>query len=316
VYPRHILITGAAGFVGRHLIAELRHQFPNATITPTAQHAMPGFIAMDVTDAHAVAEVIRTATPDVIIHLAAVAALSVARRDPDLAWQVNLHGTLAVARAIEKYAAGCTLLFVSSADIYGLSFQSGHPLDENALPRPANIYAATKAAADLALGALAAEGARVFRLRAFNHTAPGQSADFVVPALARQIARIKLGRQPPVLRVGALEPRRDFLDARDVCACYAACLRHADRLANGEILNIASGLSRRIGDVLDMLLSIAGVRADIETADVLLRPTDIAIASGDASRARTLLEWRPRITWETTLQDVFRDWVARESGEN
>jgi GDP-4-dehydro-6-deoxy-D-mannose reductase len=316
MFPRHILITGAGGFVGGHLITELRRQFPQASLTLTAPRAMPGFVAMDVTDPHAVAEVVRTKAPDVIIHLAAVAALAAARRDPDLAWQVNLHGTLAVARAIEKRAAGCTLLFVSSADIYGLSFQAGHPLDENALPRPANIYAATKAAADVALGALAAEGARIFRLRAFNHTGPGQSADFVVPAFARQIARIKSGRQPPVLHVGALEPRRDFLDVRDVCACYAACLRHADKLANGEILNIASGQPRRIGDVLDMLLSMAGVRADIETADVLLRPTDIAIAMGDASRARMLLDWRPRIAWETTLNDVLRDWVGREAGEN
>jgi nucleoside-diphosphate-sugar epimerase len=316
MFPRHILVTGAGGFVGGHLIPELRRRFPQANLTATAQRAMPDFVPLDVTDAHAVAEAVRTTAPDAIVHLAAVTAIPVARRDPDLAWQVNLHGTLAVARAIEKHAAGCTLLFVSSADIYGQSFRAGHPLDETALLQPANTYAATKAAADLALGALAAEGARIFRLRAFNHTGPGQSADFVVPAFARQVARIRLGRQPPALRVGALEPRRDFLDVRDVCAAYAACLQHADNLANGEILNIASGLPRRVGDVLDTLLSMAGVRADIETTNVLLRPTDIAVAAGDASRARTLLDWRPRIAWETTLRDVLQDWLVREAEQD
>jgi GDP-4-dehydro-6-deoxy-D-mannose reductase len=208
------------------------------------------------------------------------------------------------------------LLFVSSADIYGLSFQAGHPLDEKALPRPANIYAATKAATDVALGALAAEGARIVRLRPFNHTGPGQSPDFVVPAFARQIARIKAGLQPPVMRVGSLDIRRDFLDVRDVCACYAACVGHADELANGEILNIASGQPRRIGDMLDTLLAMADVRTDIETASVLLRPTDIAVVVGDASRARTVLGWSPGIAWETTLNDVLQDWIMRESRGN
>jgi nucleoside-diphosphate-sugar epimerase len=298
------------------LIPELRRRFPQANLTATARRAIPGFVPLDITDAHAVAEAVRTTAPDAIVHLAAVTAIPAARRDPDLAWQVNLLGTLAVARAIEKHAVGCTLLFVSSADIYGQSFRAGYPLDETALLQPANTYAATKAAADLALGALAAEGARIFRLRAFNHTGPGQSADFVVPAFARQVARIRLGRQPPVLRVGALEPRRDFLDVRDVCAAYAACLQYADKLANGEILNIASGQPRRVGDVLDTLLSLAGVRADIETANVLLRPTDIAVAVGDASRARTLLGWQPRIAWETTLQDVLQDWLVREAEQD
>ena len=276
---------------------------------------MPGFVGLDVTDANAVAGLVRTAAPDAVVHLAAIAAIPIARREPDLAWRVNLHGTLAVAHAIEKHAPECVLLFVSSADIYGQSFQAGHPLDETALLHPANTYAATKAAADLALGALAAEGVRVLRLRAFNHIGPGQSADFVVAAFARQIARIQSGRQPPVVRVGALEPRRDFLDVRDVCAAYAACLEHAGTMASGEILNVASGQPRRVGDVLDTLLSLAGIRANIETADVLLRPTDIMVAVGDASKARAMLNWQPGIAWETTLNDVLQDWLVREAGQ-
>jgi GDP-4-dehydro-6-deoxy-D-mannose reductase len=118
------------------------------------------------------------------------------------------------------------------------------------------------------------------------------------------------------MRVGSLDIRRDFLDVRDVCACYAACVGHADELANGEILNIASGQPRRIGDMLDTLLAMADVRTDIETASVLLRPTDIAVVVGDASRARTVLGWSPGIAWETTLNDVLQDWIMRESRGN
>ena len=111
---------------------------------------------------------------------------------------------------------------------------AGVALDESAAAAPMNTYAATKAAADLALGAMVNEGLRVIRLRPFNHTGPGQSPDFVVPAFARQIARIETGLQPPVMRTGALAPRRDFLDVRDVYAAYIACLQRADTLASGN----------------------------------------------------------------------------------
>jgi len=182
-----------------------------------------------------------------------------------------------------------------------------------------NTYAATKAAADLALGALAAEaGLRVIRLRPFNHTGPGQSADFVVPAFARQIARIAAGRQSPVLRVGALDPRRDFLDVRDVCAAYAACLRldqAGTPIAPGTVLNLAGQTPRRIGDILADLLARAGVAARIETQADLLRPSDIPLAVGNAARARALLAWAPAVPWEQTLDDVLSDWRERVAAE-
>ena len=203
------------------------------------------------------------------------------------------------------------LLFVSSSEVYGRSFRAGAALDETAAAAPMNAYAATKAAADLALGALVGDGLRAIRLRPFNHTGPGQSAEFVVPAFARQVARIEAGLQPPVMRVGALDPRRDFLDVRDVCDAYVACLERADAIEPGTILNIASGTPRRIGDVLRDLLDLAGVTATLETGTTLLRPSEIPIAAGDAGVARARLGWNPAIEWEQTLHDVLRDWRGR-----
>ena len=294
--PRRILVTGSGGFVGAHLMPALAHAYPDAAVV--------GAMA-DVTDRDAVMAEIATAAPDAVIHLAAIAAIPAARQDPARAWHVNLHGTLHVAAAVLAHVPDATLLFASTADLYGATFRLGVPLDETAMLAPLNVYAATKAAADLALGAMAAEGLRVIRMRPFNHTGPGQTDAFVVAAFAQQVARIAAGLQPPVLQVGDLSPLRDFLDVRDVCAAYALAL--AADLTPGAILNVASGESRRIGDVLRDLLHAAGVTADIQTDPARLRPSDIPIAAGDAGRLRAL-GWAPAVPWAQTLADTLGYW--------
>jgi GDP-4-dehydro-6-deoxy-D-mannose reductase len=254
------------------------------------------------------------ARPDACIHLAAVTAVADARRDPDQAWRVNLHGTLNLAQALLEHVPDCRLLFASSSEIYGRSFEPGRPLDEMALLAPMNPYAVTKAAADLALGAMANDGLRVVRLRLFNHTGPGQSDAFVLPAFARQIARIEAGLQAPPLRVGGLDSRRDFLDVRDVCSAYVACLRRDAELPAAAILNVASGVPRCIGDILDELLGLAGLDIEVSTDSSRLRGVEIRTASGDAGMAREVLGWAPTVPWRQTLTDVLADWRARVAG--
>jgi GDP-4-dehydro-6-deoxy-D-mannose reductase len=174
-----------------------------------------------------------------------------------------------------------------------------------------NTYAATKAAADLALGAMVNDGLRLVRLRLFNHTGPGQSEKFVVPAFARQIVLIETGRQAPPLRVGRLNSMRDFLDVRDVCRAYVACLQRLPELAPGTILNIASGEPRRISDILRELLDLAGLSTEVCTDTTRLRGPEIESAIGDRSRARRILGWSPSILWRQTLLDVLADWRMR-----
>ena len=203
------------------------------------------------------------------------------------------------------------LLYVSSAETYGLTFQRGEPLDEDAPFAPANPYAASKAAADLALGEMALRGLRVIRMRTANHTGAGQSDALVVPAFARQIARIEAGRQEPVIKVGALDRWRDFLDVRDVCAAYAAALAHD--VAPGTAFNIASGTPRRIGDVLEALLARSAIAVEIRTDAARLRPTDVISAIGNPARAKAMLGWTPQIPWDETLDSVLADWRRRES---
>ena len=300
--PSRILVTGSFGFVGRHLMQALSAAFPYATLLTNT---------LDVRNVAEVEAVVRSNRPDVCVHLAAISAVMIGQQAPDDAWRTNFHGTLNLAWMLSRHVPDCQLLFISSADAYGASFRSGLRLSEAAPLAPLNTYAETKAAADLALGGMARQGLRVVRLRPFNHTGPGQTPQFVVAAFARQVVRIAAGLQAPVLHVGNLETWRDFLDVRDVCAAYVACIVHRNLLAPGTILNIASGQTRCISDVLAELAAIAGVKVKIEVDKSRVRETDIRIACGNASRARKRLDWTPTIPWERTLRDVVDDWRER-----
>ena len=139
-----ILVTGAGGFVGGHLLPTLAAAFPSAELVGCGTTA--GARMLELTDDASVDDAIRRTLPDACVHLAGIAAVGVARTDPDLAWRVNLGGTLAVARAILRHVPACRLVFASTADLYGASFRAGVALDETAVPAPLNTYSATKAA--------------------------------------------------------------------------------------------------------------------------------------------------------------------------
>lgn len=293
-----LLITGLGGFVGQHLKSRLQVRFPDC-------HILPGI--PNIRDAQAVNDSIANGRPDCCIHLAAISTIGKARQSPDDTWAVNLQGTLNLARAMLKHVPDGTFLFASTAEAYGTTFQCNRPLNEDAALSPANTYAATKAAADLALGAMARDGLRAIRMRPFNHTGPGQSPDFVVPAFASQIARIAKGLQKPQIHVGNLDAQRDFLDVRDVCDAYLDVLEHRMSLQPGTIFNVCAGQTRSIRSILDDLMDLSGVQAEIMIDPDRLRPSDIPVASGDASRFRSALGWAPRITWSQTLNDIYED---------
>jgi len=309
-----ILITGAGGFVGPHLVRECATRLgAEASIVATTPTGGPvagigNTQPLDVTDDGAVEQAIGDLTPTHVVHLAAVSSLTGASSDVRTAWRINTFGTLAVAEAILRRAPHCQLIFAGSGLVYGESAKCGQPLDEACLLAPNSDYAATKAAADLALGALAVRGLKAVRLRLFNHTGPGQGEAFVVPGFAAQIARIEAGLQPPVLRVGNLDAVRDFLDVRDVAAAYALAVRRAADLPAGVILNIASGVPRSIRAVLDGLLALTPVAIDCQTDTARLRPSDTPVYVGDAALARRVLGWQPRHDLAATLASVLAYW--------
>ncbi|WP_368417541.1 GDP-mannose 4,6-dehydratase [Rhodovarius sp.] len=310
-----ILVTGAAGFVGSHLRDALRMAFRDAWLI-AAIHRRPAMgwdesVPLDLADAAGLAGQLAAIAPDAVVHLGAQANVAQSFKDVAATWEANLTATLNLGAALMQARPACRLLFASTGEIYGLSFQQGVALDENAPLAPGNPYAAAKAAADIALGEMALRGLAVVRMRPLNHVGPGQSEGYAVAAFARQIALIEAGRQAPVMAVGALERWRDFLDVRDVCAAYAQALAQWERLPNGVALNIASGVPRRIGDVLAGLLARSDRVIRVEEAAHALRPNDVIRSLGDAGRAHAMLGWQPMIDWETTLDDVLTDWRAR-----
>jgi GDP-4-dehydro-6-deoxy-D-mannose reductase len=315
---RRVLVTGASGFVGGHLLRALRGAFPQATLLGTTRgEALPGWdgaVPLDLDDPPSAAAAVRAARPDAVIHLAARADVRAAFADPAATWRSNLVGTLSLADAVLREAPDAPFLFASSAEVHGLAFRAGR-LTEEAPMCPANPYAAAKAAAEIALAEMALRGLRAVRLRPVTQCGPGQGTGFVVADFARQAARIAAGRQEAVMRVGALDRWRDMLDVRDAARGYALALAHADSLEPGIAIALASGVPRRIGEVLAALLARFGVSPRIEVEAALLRPTDVERTEADAARAAALLGWRPQIAWEATLDDVAADWRARMAAE-
>jgi len=311
--PR-ILITGARGFVGRVLVARLLELLPpggELVLVDASQGPLQARcrnISADITDAARVKEVIEAEQPSHLIHLAAIAAVTAATTDARHAWAVNCGGTQNLALAVAEFAPDCRFVFCSSAEVYGSSFIGAAPLDETALLQPMNAYGAAKAAADIMIGQMARHDLKAIRLRPVNHTGPGQSAQFVVPAFAQQIARIERGESAPIISVGDLSSARDFLDVRDVVDAYARTLMMFDDIENGSIINVASGTPRIVRGILDELLALSRIKIEISVDPARLRKSDTPVVACDAALARRILQWQPTRAWQDTLRSVLDYW--------
>lgn len=309
-----ILVTGATGFVGRWLMRSLR-DFPiDAGLELVSAGRDPGCdVELDVTDKAAIAAALQYFRPTAVVHLAAIAAPQEARRDPSQAWSVNFQGTVNLASAILNEVPDCRFVFAGSSEAYGQSFAEveGAAIAEDCALKPMTVYGATKAAADIAVGQMYFDGLRCIRFRPFNHTGPGQTESYVIPAFASQIARIEAGTNPPVIEVGNLAAQRDFLDVRDVVRAYALAALGNGRDAEGKVFNLASGKAVEVRSILDTLVRISGREIEIVVSPERVRPVDIPTARGNAGAALRILGWQPQIALEDTVDAVLSDWRGR-----
>lgn len=310
-----VLVTGADGFVGRWMMRRLLvdgHEVFGAVRPTQSSHedglteeerAAVRWMPLELDDAESVRKGVDLPF-DGVIHLAAVASGPEAARDPGYAWTINAAGTariayvLAEARRLKR--ADPLLLLVSTGEVYGRSPDT-RPRRETDPVAPCSPYASSKLGAETAaLEAWRRAGLRVVVARAFAHTGPGQDDRFVVPAFARRLRAAKnIGA--PVVKVGNLDPVREFLDVRDVVDAYARLL---DKGQPGEIYNVAGGQGISLDTVFDKLAALLAVKAIPELDPEFMRAADIPVLVGDGAKLRAVTGWAPRFTLDDTLRDT------------
>lgn len=305
-----ILITGAAGFAGPHLITELSAHGHDCIATDVdIPSPIPGAAACepaDIRDPAALDELISRVQPEACIHMAGITFVPDGAANPDLMLSVNVRGTMNLLHAIRIHAPEARLLTVSTAHVYGAGPRDALLSEESRL-RPLSMYAVSKAAGDIATLACAAHhGVHALVARPNNHTGPGQQPRFVVGAFAKQVRDIAGGRAEPRIKVGNLDSERDFMDVRDVVRAYRLLLEQGQP---GQAYNIASGNMVRIGDMLGTLCRLAGVSPELETDPALVRPTDWS-PHLDTSRLVGETGWSPATPFEQTLQDMLNEATA------
>jgi len=301
-------VTGCSGFLASHLLKLLQREARNKIFGITE---VPGFIypdvevfQVDIRRREDIAHVLEIIRPDLTFHLAAVANVGFAWKNPQLTYDVNFMGTSNLLEALQASAPDSRLLLMSSAEVYRAGGDA--PIGEDSPLVCQNPYALSKLAMEM-LGDLywRAFAMKVCKIRAFNFTGPGQDEKFVASDFANQIAKIERGERPPVIRVGNLAAVRDFSDVRDV-ARYLQVI--GGKGAGGEVFNLCSGRAYSIHQVLDILLAQARVPIRVEVDSNRFRPLDNPQILGDCRLIRSRFGLHPEFTLEKTLRDLLDCW--------
>lgn len=308
-----VLVTGAAGFAGSHLV---EHLAARGQVVAWSRSTPPPRLAtvarwqrVDLLDRHAVRAALSEVTPQVIYHCAGVAHVGQSFRQSAHALRGNVLATHILLDELRRLGSGARVLVTGSATVYAASES---PIAEDAALAPTSPYALSKLAQEArALRAVQEDGVEVVVARSFNHTGPRQTSDFAAPSFAKQIALIERGAIAPTIRVGSLEALRDFSDVRDVVRAYR---RLVERGASGRIYNVASGVGRSIRSVLDGLVARSRVAVEVELDPTKLRPSDTPALVGDTTRLKRETGWEPKYPFERTLDDLLEYW--REEGQD
>ena len=315
-----VLITGATGFAGHHLSAycsALGHEV-HALIRPGREGALPAGVVphvADLCDPAAVGGALEAAAPGRVVHLAGASSVGRSFAEPAVTWEVNLGGTLGVLEALRLHAPATPALIVTSGEIHGRVPVEDLPVTADTPLHPISPYGASKAAADLAAGQYrAAYGLHVLRVRAFNHVGPGQDPRFVLPNVARQIARAERdGRDGVEVHVGNIETRRDFIDVRDMVRAYWLLLERGDP----DVVYLAcGGRSLPVRRLIEGLAPLARIPVTFRSDPGLRRDGEQPDLYGSPARLRADTGWSPEIPIDTTLADTLDWWRARVACEN
>ena len=310
---RRIFITGASGFVGQHLLQLL--DSPENEVFGTSYPQPPpsldlscenNICRLDIRDKEKVSAAIAQARPEWVFHLAAVSNVGHSWKQPTETSETNLLGSQHVFEAVREFVPQARVLFVSSSNVYAPLSGENIVLNEEDPVGAVSPYAYSKVCGELlSRFYVNVEDLQVVITRAFPHTGPGQSPDFVCSDWARQLVAIERGLSKPVICVGNTSVRRDFCDVRDVVRAYALLLEKGRK---GEIYNIASGQAVALHEILDILLSLSPAKVEIEVDPQKMRKADILSLQGDARKISEDTGWKSTIPLDQTLRDLLEYW--------
>lgn len=294
-----ILLTGASGFVGKY-----------------AQELIPGCVPLcangevvDLRDSWQLISAVTAIKPAAVIHLAAQSFVPHSFRHPAETYEINFWGTFNLLRALKESGFAGRFLYVGSGEVYGHVPECRLPVTEDEPLRPLTPYAVSKVAAEaMCYQWSQTESMHIVMTRPFNHIGPGQDERFLIANIARQIVLIKLGMQEPIVHTGQVDITRDFTDVRDVVHAYALLLQ---RGSNGGVYNVCSAKEHGIRGLVKLMLSTAGVEAEIRPEPDRFRPGVQRRMYGTYARLLRDSGWRPTIPIEQSLKDILDDWERR-----
>lgn len=312
---KKVLVTGANGFAGQHLIKSLGNQYQIIGIinkSNLSDSENLKYISGNILDRGFLEDLIAKYEPEKIMHLAAIA--NTASEDPENIFKINLIGTLNLYLAtlsqkkLKNYNP--KIVYVSSAEVYGKTPNPEKITEEN-LFFPANFYGTSKVAADrLSYQMSQSAGLNITIIRPFNHTGPGQLKGFFVPDMVSQIVEIENDPEKFELLAGNLQSIRDISDVRDIVEGYRKILETDSK--SGEAFNLCCGKGIKMEDLLDKLLSMAKKEIKIIEDPKRMRPSEVPITVGDNTKFRNLTGWEPKIPIDQTLQDTLEYWRQKE----
>lgn len=312
------LITGITGFAGSHLaeyLLEKGCEVSGILRWRSRTDNIEGFrnklylIEGDIRDSSSMTSIIEDVKPDWIFHLAAQSYVPMSWKAAEETLSTNIIGELNLFEAVRRAGIDPVIQIAGSSEEYGLVLPEELPIKETNPLRPLSPYGVSKVTQDmLGYQYFKSYGLKTVRTRAFNHTGPRRGEVFVTSNFAYQIARIEKGQAEPVIRTGNLEAVRDFTDVRDVVKAYMLSI---DKGQPGEVYNICSNKGIKIREMLDILLSFSTIKINVEQDPSRIRPSDVELLLGDASKFSMQTGWKPEIPLEQTLKDLLQYWRAR-----
>ncbi len=308
----HILITGATGFVGGYLAAELAEYYPQAKLFGTAYGHTSGavlpedmsLLEVDLRNPAMICHALEQSQPDIIFHLAGFA--SGAGTDSAVIRAANVDATRMLVEQVAAQGRPCRIHLASTGYVYGTT-ALGQPAHEDTPLHPDGLYAQSKVEMEAIVRPLVSDNLAITVTRAFNHTGPRQTPVFVAAGFARQLARIERGLDAPIIHVGNLEARRDFLHVQDVVRAYRLLLCELEPIP-WRVVNVASGEGVSIQDILNRFLTLTSVKTTVEIDPTHLRTSDMSECVGSPKLLCQLTGWRNTHTLTDTLLETLAWW--------